>query len=332
MFSFYWPFNIILLPLPWIVSYFFSKKSSTNNTIILKFPRIEKLQAAAIANNYQQSTNKIINLLWYLFWLALVLTAMRPEIVQTPQFTKQYGYDLMLAVDLSRSMSALDFTKDHSQVTRLQAVKEVVAKFVQQRRGDRLGLIVFAAAAYPYVPLTFDIAAISRQLEQLVVGMAGDSTALGDAIGLAVKNLQHKKGEKILIILTDGDDNSSSIAPLQAAQLAAKHHIKIYTIGVGSNGMVPIRDNDGNMVLINSSLDEKLLKKIAKITGGNYSRATDTNSLKKIYQQIDKLEQHEGINKVVMIRTTLHYYFLGCALIALLGLLLMYRRYSNAIS
>jgi Ca-activated chloride channel family protein len=320
----------MLLPLPWVIKYYLpmaSKNKDNDNNIVIKFPRIEKLQAALDFNSGNQSKIKVINAFWYVFWGLLVLTLMRPEIVQTPQYTKQYGYDLLLAVDLSRSMSALDFAKHGSRITRLEAVKEVVDKFVQQRQGDRLGLIVFAAAAYPYVPLTFDIASVSQQLQQLTVGMAGDSTALGDAIGLAVKNLQHRKGERILILLTDGEDNASSIPPIQAAKLAAKHKIKIYTIGVGSNGMVPIRDNDGNLVVIGGVLDEKLLKEIANLTGGIYSRATTKYNLEKIYQQIDKLEQHESQSKVVIIRTSLHCYSLGCALLVLLCLLIMYKRY-----
>lgn len=328
MLSFYWPQSVILLPIPWVIKYYFPVvKDKDNNNTVVKFPRIEKLQAVLNLASNHQSNIKIVNALWYILWGLLVLTLMRPEIVQTPQYTKQYGYDLLLAVDLSRSMSALDFSKHGARITRLEAVKEVVDKFVQQRQGDRLGLIVFAAAAYPYVPLTFDIAAVSQQLQQLTVGMAGDSTALGDAIGLAVKNLRHRQGERILILLTDGEDNASSIPPIQAAKLAAKHKIKIYTIGVGSNNMVPMRDNDGNLMVIAGVLDEKLLKQIAKLTGGIYSRATTKDNLAKIYQQIDKLEQHESQSKVVVIRNTLHYYPLGGALLVLLCLLIMYIRY-----
>jgi Ca-activated chloride channel family protein len=251
---------------------------------------------------------------------------MRPELVQQPELASQYGYDVMLAVDLSKSMAALDFAKNGSRITRLHAVKMVVDKFIQQRQGDRVGLIVFGEAAYQYVPLTFDLAAVSQQLQQLTVGMAGDSTAIGDAIGLAIKNLQQRQGERLLIFLTDGADNTSKIPPLQAAKLASQHKIKIYTIGVGSNGLVPIRDDDGNLAMLEGTLDEKLLKNIADLTGGIYARATSKLDLEAIYQQINKLEQHEGLSKIVMIRSTLHYYPLGLALLILLSLLISYRR------
>lgn len=332
MLSFYWPMSIALLPLPWVINRYLPLKPKANDSTVVRFPRLEKLQKILVHENSNQTNNKFIKNLWYILWLLLILTLMRPEMVHEPQYTKQYGYDLMLAVDLSRSMSALDFYKNGSRVTRLQIVKEVVDKFVQQRRGDRLGLIIFAAAAYPYVPLTFDIDSVSQQLKQLSVGMAGDSTSLGDAIGIAVKNLRHREGQRILILLTDGEDNTSSIPPLKAAKLAAKHKIKIHTIGVGTSGMVPIRDNDGNLVIMEGVLDEKLLKEIAKLTGGIYSRATTKASLEKIYREIDKLERHEEASRVVIIRTTLHYYPLGCALLILLSLLIMYRRYPNAIS
>lgn len=331
MLSFHWPICVLLLLLPWLINRLVEKKLPDNNWPTLYFPRIEKLQLAINTVSKAVQIPKVIHVLWHIFWLLLVLTAMRPELVKQPELTSQYGYDVMLTVDLSKSMGALDFAKSGSRITRLQAVKDVVAKFVEQRQGDRLGLIVFAAAAYPYVPLTYDLASVSQQLQQLTLGMAGDYTAIGDAIGLAIKSLQHRKGERILILLTDGADNASKIPPLQAAKLAAKHNIKIYTIGMGTNGMVPIRDDDGNLVMFNGVLDEALLIDIAKVTGGIYSRATNKTKLEAIYQQINKLEQHESASKVVMIRSSLHYFPLGAALIILLGLLILYRRYSYAI-
>ncbi len=331
MLSFHWPMCALLLPLPWLIKAMFKTKPVNINHQIVYFPRIEKLQLAINAVSNELKIPKVIHTLWHIFWILLVLTVMRPELVKQPELASRYGYDVMLAVDLSKSMGALDFSKGGSRITRLHAVKEVVDKFIQQRRGDRLGLIVFGESAYPYVPLTFDIDSVSLQLQQLKVGMAGDSTAIGDAIGLTIKSLQHRAGEHILILLTDGADNSSRIPPLQAAKLAAKHKIKIYTIGVGTQGLVPIRDDDGNLVMLEGTLDEKLLTNIADLTGGVYSRATNKTSLEKIYSQINKLEQHEGKSKVVMIRSTLHYFSLGCALIVLAGLLIIYRRCIYAI-
>lgn len=334
MFAFYWPYWIVLLPLPWIIEYYLNHKKVTAKEkpgIKIKFPRIDKLKATIDYSTAKHGNGIVIKVLSYLLWVLLVLSLMRPEIVQDPQYTKQYGYDLMLAVDLSRSMSALDMTQGGSNVTRLQVVKEVVDKFVQQRRGDRLGLLVFGAAAYPYVPLTYDIDTVSKQLQLLTVGMAGDSTAIGDVIALAVKNLQHRKGQRILILLTDGEDNASVITPKQALKLAIKYHIKIHTIGVGSSGTVPLRDKDGNIVMYNLVLDEKLLHEIADTTGGIYARATSKHGLEKIYQQIDMLEKHEEASHTVIIRSSLHYYLLGAVLLILLALLIMYRRNSNAL-
>ena len=326
MLSFEWPMMAVLLPLPWLINKLFKQPVPELHHHKVYLPRLEKLQLAMAAAAPNTAIKKSVKYGWQLVWLLLILTVMRPQIVQQPEFANENGYDMMLAVDLSKSMAALDFAKGSTRITRLHAVQDVINKFVQQRQGDRLGLIVFAEAAYSYVPLTFDINSVSQQLQQLAVGMAGDSTAIGDAIGLAIKNLQHRQGERILILLTDGADNASRVPPLQAAKLAAKHKIKIYTIGVGSNGMVPIRDDDGNLVMFEGILDEKLLKQIAKITGGIYSQATNKTALENIYTQINTLEQQSGVSKVIMIRTTLHYIPLGAALLVLLVLLLLHRR------
>ena len=321
-----WPWCAALLPLPYFINKIWRNKPDLEPSPVVYFPHLNKISAVLTANNSVSKTGKVISALWWILWCLLVVTLMRPEAIEKPEITSQYGYDVMLAIDLSNSMSALDFSKNGARITRLHAVKEVVAKFVEQRRGDRVGLIVFAKSAYTYVPLTFDIDSANLQLQNLAVGMAGDSTSIGDAIGVAIKNLQARHGARILILLTDGADNSSSIPPLQAAKLAAKHNIKIYTVGVGSNGLVPMRDPNGNLIMVEAMLDEKLLAEIAELTHGLYARATNKTDLAAIYQQIDKLEKHEGASQVLLLRNSLHYYPLCGAVVVLLALIIICRR------
>ena len=328
MLTFYWPWCALLILLPGIFHYIINKRTIIIGKNIVLFPRLARLKLALKLEGPIQKTVKCVFFFWYLLWIFLVFTMMRPEWVNKALSTERYTYDLLLAVDLSQSMNALDFSQDGHKITRWQATKQVVDQFIQQRDGDRIGLLVFGEQAYPYVPLTFDAASVSQQLKQLMVGMAGDATSIGDAIGLAVKNLQHRKGEKILILVTDGEDTASQIPPLQAAKLAAKHGIKIYTIGVGSNGMVPIQDRNGQITMFEAHLDEGLLKEIAKITGGLYAKAISGKSLEEIYEKINSLEKNLSKDKVVRIRTSLHQVPLGLALLSLVTLItLSWRQY-----
>lgn len=251
-------------------------------------------------------------------WAALILALMRPEWLEPYTEVHTEGYDLMLAVDTSRSMEALDFTVNGKQVTRMAVVKGVIERFVDAREGDRIGIVVFGSQAFVLSPLTLDVGAVHSLVGSIVARMAGDGTAIGDAIGLGVKKLRERpQGSRVMILLTDGENTEGSLPPRLAAQLAAHEGIRIYTIGVGSKGLVPIVE-DGRMTEQKMEIDEDLLTDIAKMTGGAYFRATDTNALQKIYDRIDKLEKTQAESRSVMIPSPLYRWPLGVALFTLL--------------
>ncbi len=254
---------------------------------------------------------------------------MGPQLMD--QFTqlKNKGYDLMLAVDLSSSMLALDYMESGEQASRLNVVKSVVSDFVARRQGDRVGLILFGTQAYLHVPLTLDTLSVRKMLNNTVVGEAGDTTAIGDAIGMAVRNLRDRpEKSRIIVLLTDGGDNASTIPPFAAASLAKQYGIRIYTVGVGSHGPVPIPDATGQIVMAQFDLDEGLLQKIATMTGGSYFRAADTEALQKIYAQINRLEKTSAETRNYVVRRPLFRYPLGgaLALFLLLPLLPVFRK------
>lgn len=301
MLSFAWPWMIVLLPLPWILLRWrnFRANDKVSAAPTIAFPKIQQLAhafAEALPSGrhvplWQKITIAAI-------WVLLIISLMRPELVNDITYTKNVGYDLMLAVDLSRSMDIVDFSEHGQPLSRIAATKKVVANFVRNRSGDRVGLIVFAEQAYLTIPLTLDTAAVSKLLNNLLVGMAGERTAIGDAIAIGVQNLRKRpETSRVLILLTDGEDTASRIPPLEAAAIAQKSQIKIYTIGVGNK------------------LDEKLLEKIATQTGGIYYKVTNVNALEQVYKQIDQLEKSESAQKIVLIKTPLYYWFLGPALL-----------------
>jgi Ca-activated chloride channel family protein len=248
---------------------------------------------------------------------------MRPQIVNNLDVIEKNSFDIMLGIDISPSMQGLDFSTKHKEITRLDATKEVVKQFVERREHDRIGLIVFAEHAYYYVPLSHDRKAVVKMLNSLIVGMAGESTSIGDAIGLAVKKLSAKqKGSKLFILLTDGEDNASSIPPLEATKIAKQYGVKIYTIGIGSEGLVAFRDKHGMLSKAYLPLDEKLLKKVASTTGGEYQRANNFDVLAKIYDKIDASEKVASKADLVVISRELYKYPLGVGLLLLLILFL----------
>jgi Ca-activated chloride channel family protein len=255
-----------------------------------------------------------------LLWVALILALMRPEWLEPYSEVRTEGYDLMLAVDTSRSMDALDFTVNGRQVTRMAVIKGVLGRFIDAREGDRIGIIVFGSQAFVLTPMTLDINAVHDLVGSIVSRMAGDGTAIGDAIGLGVKKLRERpEGSRVLILVTDGENTEGSLPPRLAAQLAAHEGIRIYTIGVGSKGMVPFME-DGRLTEQKMEIDEDLLKEVAKMTGGAYFRATDTDALEKIYERIDALEKTQAESRSVMIPSPLYRWPLGVALLVLLVL------------
>ena len=230
--------------------------------------------------------------------LALFIIALaRPQEGHKSTEILSVGVDIMLALDTSGSMRALDFIEEEKRITRLAVVKGVVSDFIDNRPNDRIGMVVFGEQAYTQCPLTLDQGILQTFLSKLEIGMAGDSTAIGSAIGIAVKRLKDLESEsKVIILLTDGRNNAGSLAPLQAAQTAKTFGIKIHTIGVGTKGKAPFLVNSifgQRYVYQEVDIDETTLTEISNITGGQYFRATDLESLKDIYKQIDEMEKSE---------------------------------------
>jgi len=229
-------------------------------------------------------------LLAVLIWLLLVTAGARPQWIGESIQVSLTGRSLMLAVDLSGSMQKADMVIQRQRVSRLVAVKTVAHNFIQHRKGDHIGLILFGRKAYLQVPLTYDRTTVNQLLDEAQVGLAGKETAIGDAIGLAVKRLRKQpESNRLLILLTDGANTAGSVSPLKAADLAAQEKIRIYTIGVGAAVQV-VQGFFGSQQVVNSDLDEPTLQAIARKTSGRYFRARDIPSLQQIYALLDKIE------------------------------------------
>lgn len=232
----------------------------------------------------------------------VVLALARPQLGKAASQVFTEGIDIMLAVDVSGSMLAEDFTADGQRANRLQAVKSVGRKFLAKRSGDRVGLVLFAARPYTQCPLTLDHGWLLQNLDRAEVGLIEDGTAVGSALATAVSRLEASDAKsKIIILLTDGQNNAGKVTPLTAAEAARTLGYKVYTIGAGTRGLAPYPATDffGNRIYrpMQVDIDENTLKRIAEMTGGRYFRATDTESLEAIYAEIDRLEKspHEAL-------------------------------------
>ncbi len=296
MIAWVWPLAFVLIPLPLLLRIFW--KPLLRQQAALAVPDIANFQIEeASRSNMLSSGLPWRTLLLWLVWVALVTAAARPQWTGEPVTLPTTGRDLMLAVDISGSMGTEDLQLGGQVVNRLTVVKSVVSDFIEARQGDRLGLILFGTNAYLQAPLTFDLETVNRLLVEAPVGIAGGKTAIGDAIGLAVKRLrQRPDGDRVLILLTDGANNVGEVAPIKAAELANQGEIRIYAIGVGADEM-RLKSSFGLLAsrIINPSaeLDEKTLKTIAQETGGRYFRAQNTRKLVEIYDIIDALEPIE---------------------------------------
>ena len=284
-----WPWMLLFLPLPWLLSRLLPPAQRTGAALFLPF-------AAAVATA-GTVRDKVWphwrRLLFVLMWLLMVGAAMRPQWLGDPQPVPTTGRRLLLAVDVSGSMATPDMADGYS---RLQVVQKVAGDFIQRRHGDQVGLILFGTRPYIQAPLTADLGTVQQFLQEATVGVAGTQTAIGDAIGLAIKRLRDDrqkpgaKGDTVMILLTDGSNDAGELSPAEAAKLAADAGLRIYTIGVGAAAQEGIFGLGGG----NDDLDEDTLKAIAKTTGGEYFRATDADALQKVYAQIDKLEPSAG--------------------------------------
>ncbi len=324
-FKMWWP--LLLYPLPWILRAIM-KRATNADTGLLRVPFYASISDLADQNERRSSGQSFrMRMLLLAIWTLLVIAAAGPHYIGAPITIRDKARDLMLAVDVSGSMVYQDLRVKGEQVDRLTAIKHVLHEFIERRDGDRMGLILFGSQAYLQTPLTFDRVTLRQLLDEAQIGIAGKATAIGDAIGLALKRLQDRPNEsKVLVLLTDGANTAGEIAPLQAAHLAAKKGLKIYTIGVGADEMVTpgILGTRLGSRRINPSadLDEETLSGIADITGGQYFRAKSTESLRKIYQLLDQLEPVEADPETFRPTRALFFYPLGLALLLSFGIAL----------
>ncbi len=286
--QFLWPLVFIALPLPLII-YWLVPRAQDSTPQAIRMPLYVNLRTRL--GSHQNSAAKSRWRIWaaILIWLLLVIAAARPQTIGAPVALPMHGRNLMLAVDISGSMQTQDMQIGDQLVSRLTAVKAVAGNFIERRAGDRLGLILFGEQAYLQAPLSFDRKTVKTLLDEAVIGLAGNKTAIGDAIALAVKRLRKQpEGNRVLILLTDGANTAGSIAPLKAAELAHKEGIRIYTIGVGADQYAS--SFFGQSINMGSDLDEATLKQVARITGGEYYRARNLTALQAIYKKLDQLE------------------------------------------
>jgi len=329
MLTFDWPWLFLLLPFPALLRWWLPPQHPDEQAALV-VPFLEDFGDGETSRS--ASSEKRVRLwLAACAWLALVTACARPQWLGDPLELAVNGRDLMLAVDVSGSMDEKDFVIQGQRYDRLTATKYVVGDFVQRRVGDRLGLIVFGTRAYLHVPLTFDRKTVQTLLNEAFIGITEDEpqTSIGDAIGLAVKRLQHEKSNsKVLILLTDGANTAGELTPLKAAELAAAARLKIYTIGIGADEMV-VRSLFGNRrVNPSADLDEKTLKAIADATGGRYFRARDTEELNQIYALLDELEPVEKDQHYFRPKAELFHWPLALAALLALGLTLSRMRWT----
>jgi len=292
MWSLAWPWMLLALPLPLLVRAILSPVTESQEAG-LKVPSFKGFAVLTDRARSEQLKNWRV---WVAItaWTLLVLAAARPERVGDEIDVPVSGRNLMLAVDLSGSMDAKDFELGNRRVDRLTATKAVASDFIERRKGDRIGLILFGERAYLQVPLTLDRETVNILLMESEIGLAGEKTAIGDAITLAVKRIydQGAQGdEQVLVLLTDGANTAGEINPVKAAELAQQIGLRIYTIGIGAEQM-EVPSITGGLRRVNpaADLDEETLTAIADLTGGRYFRAKDTAGLQDIYRLLDELE------------------------------------------
>lgn len=327
MIEFVWPWVFVLVIAPFIVRLLLKPKAS--GTTALRVPRVSDFRfTESLDGNISRWRNWGRWLLLFVAWALLVGALARPQWVGERVALPMEGRDMMLAVDISGSMSNYRMQFQGQRLTRLEAVKRVVTQFLERREGDRVGLIVFGTYPFVYAPLTFDIETVNTLLVEAPSEIAGGKTAIGDTIGLAVKRLKDRPVEaRVVILLTDGSHNEGALSPLEAARLAEYHGVRIYTVGIGSNSR---DDLFIGRFRINSqtrqNLDTGVMQEIADLTGGQFFVAHDAAELREVYEKIDELEPIEQEEEFFRPIKALFYWPLGLAAIVLLGLWLFRTR------
>lgn len=321
MFEFAWPWLFALAPLPWLVRYLVPAKQ--HNLSAIRVPSLNGLN--------DQATNvrsrPVMWILLTLCWLLLLAAVARPQWLGEPLPVRSEGREIMLAVDLSGSMEIADMKLQGDTVDRLTMVKSVLGDFITRREGDRLGLIFFADTAFLQTPMTYDRNTVRQMLDESVLGLVGERTAIGDAIALAVKRFRRKEEtNRVLVLLTDGQNTAGNLTPDQALQLADAYDVRIYPIAVGAEEVVVDSFFGQRRVNPSRDLDVPLMQRIAETTGGRYFRARSTEELEQIYQLLDELEPIAGSPQQLRPRRALFFWPLTGALVLLVVLAVMHFR------
>lgn len=312
MITFAWPWLLLLLPIPLLI-YWLPKKNQPQASAALIIPQLmENTTTSVVSSPKKKAPLFILSCCWLLTVLALSQPQWLGEAIDIPT----EGREMMIAVDLSGSMQIEDMNLNGRTVNRLDMLKVVLGDFIERRIGDRLGLILFGDDAYMQTPMTFDRKNVKQMLDESVLGLVGRKTAIGDAIGLAVKRFDaKKKSNKVLLLLTDGQNTAGKISPEQALELAVAKNITIYSIGIGADVMLQESLFGTRRVNPSSELDERTLTKLATETGGKYFRAKDSQGMSQIYQLLDQLEPIEQDQQQMRPLKALFYWPLTLALL-----------------
>ena len=329
--EFVWPWVFVLLPLPWFINRFVKPVQRRHSPLLA--PHIVKRIHSSLPKENLVEVNQTRRPIPYLaiaIWMTLLTAIARPTTYIDATPFEVSGKEMVLAVDLSDSMRKQDMYLNGQDVDRLTAVKSVITEFIEQRKGDRIGLVVFGTQAFLQSPLTYDLTTLNTLLNESEIGMAGSNTAIGDAIGLTLKHFQQKKlGSHahiaVLILLTDGSNTAGVVEPIEAAHKAQQMGLKIYTVGVGK---VKSRVGLDRFLTNKSDMDIDTLTKIAEHTGGQFFQANDTEQLSQIYKEINKLESVN--HEVYSYRLRSEYFHWPLSITFLLSLVLAWRQYQQA--
>ena len=315
MLEFLWSWAFLALPVPLLVYWLVPR--APRQDAALRVPFFRQLLQLHTEGSHTSPRSVLVLSICALIWILVVTATARPQWVGEPVHIPTTGRDMMLTLDMSGSMEARDLFLNNTQLWRFQVMKAVISDFVQKRQGDRLGLALFAAHAYILTPMTYDLNAVQRLVEELEVGVIDESaTAIGDAIGLSVKHLrQQPENNRVLVVLTDGINNAGELTPVQAAQLARTEGIRMHVVGVASDQFAQrsvLGNRPGTLI---SEIDDETMTQIAEMTGGRYFRARTLEDMVEIYDELDRMEPIEQDEQTYRPTTQLFPWPLGAALL-----------------
>ena len=315
--NFVWPLVSLILPLPilvWFVSARLPLKQARAKADALKVPFFDRV--IGLAHAYRPPAHRLSLFFLSLAWICFVLAGMRPIKYDDSLPAWHEARNIMLTIDLSTSMMKKDFDLGGHAISRIDIVKNVVRDFIIKRTGDRLGMVVFGTTAHTLAPLSQDMKTLDELFADVDLGIAGEQTAIGDALAVAVQDTAKvPEGKKIIILLSDGYSNAGVVSVAQAISLAKKQKIAVYTIGIGSSSSAKTGIVDKLLGATNYTWDEQTLRTIAKETGGLYFRAQSTSDLISVYRKIDQLETTKVDSPLARPKRELFYYPLGLGLL-----------------